>query len=304
VLIGPANRLESHPFIFEPGSITGLFGHIWMHADFFHIFGNMLFLWIFGNAVCSRVSNLWFPQIYIGLGVMAALGQSVFSLGASVGASGAINGIIGMFLVLFPRSNIKLLYTVAYATGGTTRVSALWLIPAWFASDLIGAFSGERGIGYGAHIGGFLAGVVLAAAMLRVGWVRAYKGERTLPEILRLGWPAEDQKDSTPEACYPLLPREIPTHARGSEEAERTYEPLLDDHPNIKLPTLHSEGPCQYEPWRPAAGNVWLRCVCGSSLIFQPERAGKTVLCSRCGRKLTVPVPGEGSQADSKGRTA
>lgn len=303
LFIGPAESLESHPFILEPGSLTGLFGHIFMHAEFYHIFGNMLFLWVFGNAVCSRVGNLWYPAIYLGLGVTAGTGQLMYHLGPGVGASGAINGIIGMFLVLFPASRIKLLYTVAYTTGGTTRVPALTLIPAWFFFDLAGAFSGAEGIGYGAHIGGFLAGAVLAAGMLRVGWVRAYKGEKTLPEVLRMGWPTGDQKHATPEAVHPALAKEIPPEARGSEEAERTYEPLLDDNPNAKLPTLHPDGPSRYEPWRPAGADIWVRCLCGSSLTFPPKQAGKTASCPRCGRQVTVPAPAEGSPPDDKGPT-
>lgn len=309
ILIGPATRFQSHPMILEPGSVTGLFGHIWMHADFYHIFGNMLFLWVFGNAVCSRVGNLWFPLIYVGLGVMAGMGQLFYHLGQSVGASGAINGIIGMFVILFPASKIKMIYTVAYTTGGTTKVPSMFLVPAWFVFDVVGALRGDGNIGYGAHIAGFLAGVLLAGGMLRVGWVQPYQGEKTLPEILRLGWPTEDRKEPLPELSLPLEqldpgyvspPEDVVRHARGRELAERSFEPVLDGTSVLDMPRLRADGTENFEPWRPAGGNIWLRCLCGSSLTFLPDHAGKKVHCPGCGREIDVPAPARDNQASDQ----
>lgn len=90
------------PFFLDGWELKGIFGHMWLHAGFFHIAGNLLFLWVFGNAVCSKVGNFTYLLFYLCVGVFAAAAHLVFSGGTAIGASGAINGIVGMFLIFFP----------------------------------------------------------------------------------------------------------------------------------------------------------------------------------------------------------
>ena len=78
--------------------ISGMVGYILLHAGPFHLAGNMIFLWVFGNAICAKVGNLAYVLIYLGLGVFSAMVHLVFDGMPAVGASGAINGIVGMFL--------------------------------------------------------------------------------------------------------------------------------------------------------------------------------------------------------------
>lgn len=97
---------EVSPFIADGYNIKGLFGHLWLHGGYIHLLGNLLFLWIFGNAVCAKIGNLVYFPIYITLGILAGIGHQVFQGGASIGASGAIMGVVGMYLVFFPANDI------------------------------------------------------------------------------------------------------------------------------------------------------------------------------------------------------
>ena len=87
--------------------IKGLLGHMWLHGGFLHLFGNMWFLLIFGNAVCAKIGNLRYLLMYILFGISAGIVHLLFDGDPALGASGAINGVVGMYLVLFPENGIK-----------------------------------------------------------------------------------------------------------------------------------------------------------------------------------------------------
>ena len=97
---------EIRPYILDGFALKGLFGYMWLHGGILHLLGNMLFLWIFGNAVCAKIGNLRYIPAYLGLGIVAGISHLIFTGGSSLGASGAINGIVGMFLVFFPQNEI------------------------------------------------------------------------------------------------------------------------------------------------------------------------------------------------------
>ena len=156
--IGPAHAYEHHPFILTYWSPSGILGHIFMHGDFWHLAGNMLFLWVFGNAVCSRIGNLWYPLLYLGLGVVTAMLAMPEPGSGAVGASAAINGIIGLFIILFPLSRIKMLITMLYAWGDILWLPSVFMVGLWFAFDVYGLATGAGRVGYGAHIAGLLSG--------------------------------------------------------------------------------------------------------------------------------------------------
>ena len=285
VAIGPASALQSHPFVLERGSLGGLLGHIWMHADIMHLAGNMLFLWVFGNAVCSRMGNLWYPLVYLGLGVMAGTGHVMFDPHPAVGASGAINGIVGMALVLFPAHRLKMLYTVYYTYGNILKIPAYFMIVLWFIFDVYGAVTGGGGIAYGAHLGGFAAGVVAAAVMLRAGWVKMFPDEQSLPQILKLPWNIAVEEARMPD--LPPVPQN--PYARGSEKAELTGEPLLDEAPALERPAAPPPAASGFKPWRAPGDAIRLRCLCGANVLCLPRQAGHPVHCPACGREVEVP---------------
>lgn len=77
-------------------NVRGFFAHMWLHGNIFHIAGNLFFLWLFGNAVCSKIGNIIYLPVYLSVGLFAAFSFNLFSDGQALGANGAINGIVGM----------------------------------------------------------------------------------------------------------------------------------------------------------------------------------------------------------------
>ncbi len=144
-----------------------------IHGGFLHIAGNVLFLWVFGDNVEDALGHLTFLAFYLGVGVIAGL-VNAFALAGStvpgIGASGAIAGVLAGYLLLFGDARVRalLLFGPFFTVG---RVSALLLIGFWFLLQLgqgvasLGVPAQEGGVAYFAHIGGFLAGLVLVPAI-------------------------------------------------------------------------------------------------------------------------------------------
>lgn len=140
-----------------------------IHAGWLHILGNMIFLWVFGDNVEDALGHLRYLLFYLLCGVIAALAQ-VFvnrhSPGAIVGASGAIAGILGSYLALYPRASVSVIIPIVIIPF-FARVQAFWVMLIWFISQVISlaptanATGGSGGVAYAAHIGGFIAGFVL-----------------------------------------------------------------------------------------------------------------------------------------------
>jgi membrane associated rhomboid family serine protease len=154
-------------FLADPaGDFATLFTSMFMHAGWAHLLGNMLYLWIFGDNVEDRLGHALYFVFYILCGLAATFAQMAISLGSSVanvGASGAIAGVLGAYLVMFPRGRVNVLLGRF-----VTPMSAIIVIGLWFLLQIfsqINVFSagsqGGGGVAYMAHIGGFVAGVVL-----------------------------------------------------------------------------------------------------------------------------------------------
>ena len=149
-----------------------LFTSMFMHGGLAHIGGNMLFLWIFGDNIEDRLSHVKYVIFYLLCGVIASLSH-VFATGVfagdersllvpSLGASGAISGVLGGYLLLYPKRRVTVILFRFL-----TQVPAYVAIGIWFAFQLIsglgmlGGGSQQGGVAYAAHIGGFLAGLIL-----------------------------------------------------------------------------------------------------------------------------------------------
>jgi membrane associated rhomboid family serine protease len=158
-----------------------------VHADVWHLFGNMLFLFCFGNAVNAKLGHLTFLGLYLACGVFAGLAWMVLGRGGGlVGASGAIAGINGVFLVLYPLNEVAVwdLWWVR-VTGDALRVPS-WLFIAFFMGmDFLGTMTRwGGGVAYVCHLAGETLGVGLAAGLVVAGVVRSGRGERNLLAIL------------------------------------------------------------------------------------------------------------------------
>ena len=154
------------PFVLQGGSVAALFGHMWLHLNHFHIIGNLIFLWVFGNAVCSKLGNLLYLPVYIGTGLLAAIVHLFFDGRPAVGASGAIFGIVGVYFVLYPFNSIKCIFVfIVYVR--RINIAGFWIILWWIALNVLGAVTGYTAAAYFGHIGGFVAGVILAIVLIK-----------------------------------------------------------------------------------------------------------------------------------------
>lgn len=147
------------------GDFLTVFTSMFMHAGWLHLLGNMLYLWIFGDNVEDSFGHVKYLIFYLLCGVIATIAQLVFSTGSNVpnlGASGAIAGVLGSYLVLFPRGQVKVLMG-----RGVIPMPALVVIGLWIVLQLVSGVGSitstadTGGVAYMAHIGGFAAGVLL-----------------------------------------------------------------------------------------------------------------------------------------------
>jgi len=155
------SRFLANPF----GDVWTLFTSIFMHAGWVHLGGNMLYLWIFGDNVEDRFGHIKFTIFYLLCGLAATFAQLVFSLGSKVpnlGASGAIAGVLGAYILLFPKGKVRVLQRQRVIQVPALIVIGIWIVVQLFSG--IGSIANTAqtgGVAYMAHIGGFLAGFVL-----------------------------------------------------------------------------------------------------------------------------------------------
>jgi len=135
---------------------------MFMHGDFMHLFGNMLFLWVFGDNIENLVGHFRYAAFYIVCGIAAALAQILMgpsSIIPMLGASGAISGILGGYLLLFPTRRVRALIFYVFTT-----VPAYVALGLWIGYQILLGYltpAGTGGVAYAAHIGGFIVGLVL-----------------------------------------------------------------------------------------------------------------------------------------------
>jgi len=154
-------------FLASPASeFVTIFTSMFMHGGWLHIAGNMLYLWIFGDNVEDRFGHLRFLGFYLICGVVALFTQLAFSMESIIpilGASGAIAGVLGAYVLLFPRRRVVVLLGFLVVPMPALAVIGFWMVLQFFngiGSIIYSADTG--GVAYMAHIGGFIAGVVLA----------------------------------------------------------------------------------------------------------------------------------------------
>jgi membrane associated rhomboid family serine protease len=152
--------------------IFSLFTSMFLHGGFMHIIGNMLYLWIFGNNIEDAMGRARFLVFYLACGVLAALAH-ILSNPASViptiGASGAISGVLGAYLLLYPRARVLTLVPLGFFMP-LVYIPASIVLGFWFVLQLIsGSLSSPQGggIAWFAHVGGFVAGMVLVGLFKR-----------------------------------------------------------------------------------------------------------------------------------------
>ncbi len=158
-------------FVWGEGNPLALFGYLFAHGGIGHLFGNMVFLWVFGNAVCATVGNWTYLALYLGMGSFAGLVHLLADGTPVVGASGAIAGVVGMAVAFYPLNRVNLFYWL----GMIPRTGRLWLWAIalyWTAWDIFGAVFALGPVAYWAHLGGTAAGLAVGLLLLATGRAR------------------------------------------------------------------------------------------------------------------------------------
>ena len=181
-------------------SLLTLLTSMFLHGGFMHLAGNMLFLWIFGDNVEHRLGRSAFLMAYLATGVAAALGDTLLRLGSSVpsvGASGAISGVLGLYFLWFPRNRVRIFAFLFPFLMDVIELPARWVLGMYVVLDNLLPLlltGGAGGISYGAHIGGFGAGLALAWG-LRPAWS---DGPRRRPRAAADGAPGTPAGEPPP----------------------------------------------------------------------------------------------------------
>ena len=163
VLFGHAELPPELYFI--PASLT-VFSSMFLHGGWMHLIGNMLYLWIFGNNVEDSMGHVRFVVFYLVCGIAAVFAHALPNAESQIpmiGASGAISGILGAYVLLYPHARVLVLIPLGIFLH-TMRLKAMWVLGFWIVLQLVSsAFSdpSKGGVAFGAHIGGFVAGLAL-----------------------------------------------------------------------------------------------------------------------------------------------
>ncbi|WP_134727054.1 rhomboid family intramembrane serine protease [Paracoccus luteus] len=204
-MVGLWENLALYPVaVLNGAQAWGLMTHMFLHAGLLHLGGNMLFLWIFGDNLEDQMGHLGFLVFYLASGLAAAAAQIAADPTNGipmVGASGAIAGVMGGYLLMFPRAKVDVVAIIIILIKMFT-IPAWVMLAVWFALQLVSGYAmmgGEAGVAYWAHAGGFVAGVVLA-----------------LPVFLRRGGPRfwSRTQGRPPHRPVDYAPSRIPTVRR------------------------------------------------------------------------------------------
>lgn len=164
---------------------AGFIGSLFLHADISHLLGNMLFLWVFGNAVNGVINQFVYLALYLILGLAGGALHLAVDGAPAIGASGAISGLLGLYVAVYPVNRIHCFW-MFFIRFGVFDLPGYLLIGLWFIVQLFGVFGNDEGMAYWAHIGGFAAGLGLGIGLLRTGLVSLGEYDNpTLPDYFR-----------------------------------------------------------------------------------------------------------------------
>lgn len=166
-----------------------------LHADPLHLIGNMVFLWVFGNAVNDRLGHAGYLGAYLGLAILGDVGY--LALGGDrpcLGASGAICGVVGAFFILLAGTRVKVILLMRRIVSRVLELPALLVIGFWILEDVAYmAYQPHSGVAYSAHVSGYIAGAILASVALAARWV-----ERTPDDITSFWSPVHRAPSAEP----------------------------------------------------------------------------------------------------------
>lgn len=207
ILTGTAYQIQGCA-IGEPSPVfLTLITAMFLHAGFLHIGGNMLYLWIFGDNVEDRLGHVWYLIFYLFCGLVANGAQIAATVATNgnlltpnLGASGAIAGVLGAYLIFYPGSRVKTLIFIGifftFATLNAVIVIGFWFvlqaIDAFLSVGVINGAQSGGGVAYFAHVGGFVAGLLIALV------VKVARPQPSMPRQTYPAWPRHPNAPSYP----------------------------------------------------------------------------------------------------------
>jgi membrane associated rhomboid family serine protease len=179
----------------DPGrQVSHVLTHMFLHGSWMHLLGNMWFLWLFGNNVEDSMGHVRFLAFYLLCGLAAAAAQILTNPSSPipmVGASGAISGVMGAYLVLYPRVRVYTLVPLGFFI--TSMALPAWVMLGYwfliqFVSGLVDVGGEGGGVAFWAHVGGFVAGLVLVKLFARSDYVAEHQAHHWRPRRVMSGW--------------------------------------------------------------------------------------------------------------------
>jgi membrane associated rhomboid family serine protease len=205
-MIGDPKQQYLDGFVLRHLTFASMFGYMWLHMNMTHIVGNLITLWIFGRRVNLKISDASYVLSYILLGIAAAPVHVYYDGRPTIGASGAIMGVLGMHVVLCFRQ---------------FGIFGPWLILFWFLLNLTAGVIGSCPITYMAHAGGFIAGMILASLLVAL---RIAKIDDTGQSLLRIIRPS----------LYKVVVLENP-HLSRRTILNVENKPVITDHVSFRV---------------------------------------------------------------------
>ena len=166
-----AKKAHVEPFILQSWSIRQMLGYLWLHAGFLHLIMNVIFLWFFGNALCSYMGNISYLFYYLFGGIIAAISHLLFDSRPAIGASGSISAVIVALCLIFPYRRIRTALLFIIIPVKTFSLAGIWYLILYFLHELLGCLLVGGKIAYAAHLGGIVGGGAITFLMIKTGFV-------------------------------------------------------------------------------------------------------------------------------------
>lgn len=265
-LYGGQGSPLTHSLLLRNWHPQGLLGHVWIHRSLWHLIGNMIFLWVFGNTICSKLGSARYLGLYLLLGVLSGMSHLLFYDGAALGASGAINGIVGMYLFLYASNEITCLFLLIPFFCRRFSISSYWIILYWLAWNIVGIlfFKSSSHVAYASHLGGFTVGFLIAWLLRAQHWITMERYEGSLIDL----W----QERKRPHRVEATVPPEKSDDSDLSQQSSPAHD---SGWHTIALPEIPLY--------------IQVQCPCGQRLKIPSKHAGKSGRCPICHAIIKIP---------------
>ncbi len=263
------------------------FTSVFLHGDHWHLAGNMLFLWIFGNLVEDKLGHVRYLLFYLTGGIFAGLAHCLSSTNPALGASGAIAAVTGAFLVLFPRTNVRVLWLFLLIS--IIEIPSIWFIGIVIAKNLLGLLGGASGIAIVAHLGGYAFGIIFAFILLGfkiyprepydlVSLLKHWNRRRQFQVVTRRGYDPFGDRRPDKSSAFKDSQKRNAGKSENAASVPTTDRPTMDQAPK---PPMHVE---QLDPDQARQADL-------RQSIHQDLATGKMAEATQKFRTLIAEVP-------------